>query len=74
MLKTIYHFYRDGFRNMKLGKRLWLLIAVKLFILFAVVKYFFFPNILEEKFNNDAQRSEYILQQLTSQGENNGTH
>ena len=74
MLKTIYHFYRDGFRNMKLGKRLWVLIAVKLFILFAVVKYFFFPNILEEKFDNDVQRSEYILQQLTSQGENNGTH
>ncbi len=74
MLKTIYHFYRDGFRNMKLGKRLWILIAVKLFILFAVVKYFFFPNILEEKFDNDVQRSEYILQQLTSQGENNGTH
>jgi len=74
MLKTIYYFYRDGFRNMKLGKRLWVLIAVKLFILFAVVKYFFFPNILEEKFNNDAQRSDYVLQQLTSQGENNGTH
>ena len=74
MIKTIYHFYRDGFRNMKLGKRLWILIAVKLFILFAVVKYFFFPNILEEKFDNDVQRSEYILQQLTSQGENNGTH
>ncbi len=65
MLKIIYHFYRDGFRNMKLGKRLWVFIAVKLFILFVVVKYFFFPNILEEKFNNDEQRSDYVLQQLT---------
>jgi len=74
MLKTIYHFYRDGFQNMKLGRKLWILIAVKLFILFAVVKYFFFPNILEEKFNNDAERSDYVLQQLTSQGEENGTH
>ena len=65
MLKKIYYFYKDGFANMKLGKRLWVLIAIKIFILFAVVKYFFFPNVLEEKFSTDAQRSEYILQQLT---------
>lgn len=62
----IYHFYRDGFKGMgRLGKRLWLLVAIKLLILFAVIKYFFFPNILEEHFSNDRQRSDYILQQLT---------
>jgi hypothetical protein len=64
----IYRFYRDGFASMKLGKKLWLLIAIKLFILFAVVKYFFFPNILKENFQTDQQRSDYILKQLT-QGE-----
>jgi len=73
MLKKIYYFYRDGFREMKLGKQLWMIIAIKLFILFAVVKYLFFPNVLEERFENDAQRSDYVLQQLTFQGENNGT-
>jgi flagellar basal body-associated protein FliL len=73
MLKKIYYFYRDGFRAMKLGKQLWIIIAIKLFILFAVVKYLFFPNVLEERFENDAQRSDYVLQQLTLQGENNGT-
>lgn len=62
----VYHFYRDGFKGMgRLGKRLWLLVAIKLLILFAVIKYFFFPNILEEHFSNDPQRSDYILQQLT---------
>jgi len=65
MLKKIYYFYKDGFANMKLGKRLWVLILLKVFILFAVVKYFFFPNILEENFSTDTQRSNYILQQLT---------
>jgi hypothetical protein len=65
----IYRFYRDGFASMKLGKKLWLLVAIKLFILFAVVKYFFFPDILKEHFQTDQQRSEYILQQLTQQGE-----
>jgi len=74
MFKSIYEFYRDGFRNMRLGKQLWLLIAIKLFILFVVIKYFFFPNILEEKFNNDVERSAYVLQQLVTQGENNASH
>lgn len=28
----IYHFYLEGFREMKLGKTLWLIILVKLFV------------------------------------------
>lgn len=69
LLKQIYHFYADGFKNMKLGKKLWLLIAVKLFILFAIVKWVFFPNVLKTKFDTDAQRSAYILEQLTQHKE-----
>jgi len=52
---------------MKLGKSLWLLIAIKLFILFVIIKWLFFPNYLKENFINDNQRSEYILQQLTKE-------
>ena len=41
----IYHFYLEGFREMKLGKTLWLIILVKLFIMFFILKLFFFPII-----------------------------
>ena len=64
-LKSVYYLYYDGFVNMRVGKTLWILIAVKLFIMFAIVKWLFFPNVLQEKFATDAQRSQYILQQLT---------
>jgi len=67
MLKKIFHFYVDGFKNMKLGKSLWLLIAIKLFILFAVVKWLFFPNFLETHFQNDTERSAYVLEHLTKE-------
>lgn len=40
--------YYDGFRNMRLGKTLWAIIFIKLFIMFAILKYFFFPNFLKE--------------------------
>lgn len=42
MLKKLYYFYRDGFMSMKVGKTLWLIIAIKLFIMFAILKVFFF--------------------------------
>jgi hypothetical protein len=38
--------YYDGFRSMTLGKTLWLIIAIKLFIMFAILKVFFFPNFI----------------------------
>ena len=43
-----YRFYRDGFRGLTpTSKKLWLIIAIKLFIMFAILKVFFFPNFLK---------------------------
>jgi len=65
--KFVYFLYYDGFVNMRIGKTLWLLIIIKLFIIFAIIKWLFFPDILKENFQTDAQRSQYILQQLTKE-------
>ena len=46
-LYRAFDLYYDGFRNMTLGKTLWLIIAIKLFIMFAVLKLFFFPNYID---------------------------
>ena len=48
-LKRIARFYIDGFRGMTLGRTLWAIILVKLFVLFAVLKLFFFPDPLAGK-------------------------
>jgi len=59
-------FYIDGFRHLSaLGKTLWIIIFIKLFIMFFVLKLFFFPNELKNNFENDQQRSDYIFEQLT---------
>lgn len=45
-----WHLYRDGFRNLSPSSRtLWLIIAIKLFIMFAVLKAFFFPNYTKQQ-------------------------
>ena len=48
-IKSVIRFYADGFRNMRWGKTLWIVILVKLFIIFAILKVFFFPNHISEK-------------------------
>ena len=40
-------FYVEGFRSMTLGRTLWGIILLKLFIMFAVLKAFFFPSYLQ---------------------------
>ncbi|MCF6206406.1 MAG: DUF4492 domain-containing protein [Sulfurovum sp.] len=64
-VKKIYRFYYDGFKQMKVGKKLWLIIALKLFILLVIVKWLFFPDIMQTHFTDDTQRSNYILDHLT---------
>ncbi len=64
--KSVFYLYYDGFRSMKLGKKLWAIIFIKLFLFFVVIKLLFFPNILQEKFSNDKQRANFVLEQLTS--------
>jgi len=65
-MKKIIQFYIDGFKNMsKQGVKLWILILIKLFIMFVVLKIFFFNDFLDTKFSNDKEKSEYITNQLT---------
>lgn len=58
----VWDLYYDGFRNMNIGKTLWLIIAIKLFIIFVVLKIFFFPDFLSSK----ADKSEYVSEQITN--------
>lgn len=47
------------------GKQVWAIILIKLFIMFAVLKLFFFPDILKKNFDTDEERSEHVIEQLT---------
>lgn len=66
MIRKIVNFYIDGFKNLgNLGLKLWIVIFIKLFIMFVILKIFFFPNFLDNKFDNDNDKSEYIIKQIT---------
>lgn len=48
---------------MTLGKVLWTVIFIKLFVIFFVLKLFFFPNVLDQKSNGD--KASYVAGELT---------
>ena len=62
---TIWRFYRDGFRNMTWGRPLVWLILLKVFILFAVLRVFFFKPAM--KGMTDSQKSDTVAERITGQ-------
>jgi len=50
---------------MTVGKQLWVIILIKLFIMFFLLKLFFFPDILKDRFDTDKERGDYVIEQLS---------
>lgn len=65
MLGRVVDFYVEGFKSMTIGRKLWALIIFKLVVLFLVLKIFFFPNILNERYDTDSERAEAVRTNLT---------
>ena len=65
ILYEIYKFYYEGFAQMRLGRILWAVIAIKLFIIFVILKFFFFPDFISQKAQKGAE-AEYVSGQLTN--------
>ena len=53
----IWRFYYEGFRSMTIGKTLWLIVIVKLFIMFVILRLFFFQPVLK---GSDEQKADKV--------------
>ncbi len=50
---------------MTLGRSLWKIIIIKLLVMFAILKVFFFPNFLKTNFSTDQERADHVIQELS---------
>jgi len=57
-------FYYEGFKGMTVGKTLWLIILIKLFILFAILRIFFFQPTLT---GSDEEKADKVRENLITQ-------
>ena len=62
-LYRAFDLYRDGFRQMTLGRTLWAIILIKLFIIFVILKIFFFPNYICTH-ADEGKESEFVATQI----------
>ncbi len=65
ILREIFYFYYHGFCDMTIGKKLWAIIIIKLFIIFVILKLFFFHDFLNSKLHTDKERANYVIDRLT---------
>ncbi len=59
----IVKFYGEGFRQMTLGRTLWTIIIIKLFVIFVILKLFFFPNFISTNAEK-GEESDFVSKEL----------
>jgi len=61
-LYKVYDLYADGFRHMTVGRTLWTIIVIKLVVIFAILKVFFFPDFIRQHADK-GQEAEFVATQ-----------
>ncbi len=59
-----FHLYYDGFRQMTLGRTLWLIIAIKVFVIFVVLKLLFFPDFIGQNAEK-GKEADFVAKELS---------
>lgn len=70
MFRRIFNFYYEGFRSMTVGRKLWALIIIKLIVIFAILKVFFFQDFLDSECDSDNDKPDYVRTSLTDPSRN----
>lgn len=63
LVKRIWLFYYEGFKSMTIGKTLWVIIIIKLFIMFLILKPFFFKRELS-KYSGTEEKANHVINNL----------
>ncbi|HEF7931368.1 TPA: DUF4492 domain-containing protein [Campylobacter jejuni] len=67
-ISQIFNFYKEGFKNLTLGKTLWKIIFIKLFVMFVILKLFVFDVNFNSIFKSDKEKSTFVFKNLTLEG------
>jgi hypothetical protein len=63
-LRNLFYFYIDGFKNMKLGKTLWKIIAIKLLLIFLLLNYFVYDKSMKTEYKTPEEKAQFVYENL----------
>lgn len=67
MLKKAWNLYYEGFKYMpRWGRTLWLIVIIKLSIMFLVFKLWLMPNFLNSHYDSAEEKSDHVFKELTT--------
>ena len=64
ILRRVADLYVDGFRNMTLGRTLWVIILLKSVIVLVVMKLLFFPDFLSSN-AEEGREADFVMKEMT---------
>ena len=67
IIKNIYYFYLNGFRNMTLGKTLWKIIFVKILIIMFFINYFIQEKTFKSEYKTQEEKIDFVYKNLTNE-------
>ena len=67
ILYKVWRFYSKGFRQMTVGRTLWVLIIVKLIVIFVILKWLFFPDYVRTN-APQGKEAEFVAGEVLGEG------
>lgn len=63
-ISNVYNFYVNGFKNMKIGKTLWKVIFIKVFLILIALNYFVYDKSINTEFKTEREKADYVYNNL----------
>lgn len=65
IIRNIYYFYMQGFKNMTLGKTLWKIIIIKLAVILIFLKFFIHDKNFKTEYKTHDEKVDFVYKNLT---------
>jgi len=63
-INYIYNFYKNGFENMRVGKTLWRVVFIKVFLIFIVLHYFVYNKSIDSEYTTKEAKADFVYKNL----------
>lgn len=64
IIKNIYYFYLNGFKNMSVGKTLWKIILIKLLVILIFLNYFIHDKSINTEYKTYDEKVDFVYKNL----------